>query len=67
MSQRDQSNTQLQIEIPRSRARSPLEEPCPECGAAPGQECMTKTSARPAATHQARWKLARFLPTGGER
>lgn len=63
MSCRDESGTQLAIDVPRSPRRSPLDEPCPKCGAARGEDCRTVTSGEPAATHLARRKLARYLPT----
>ena len=57
MTQRDDSYTQLRIEVPRSARRSHFSEPCPKCGAPVGEQCRT-ASGDAAPTHRARRVLA---------
>ena len=53
---------QLAIDVPEARAKSPLKEKCPKCGAPPGEHCTTETGEYAASTHKARALIASYLP-----
>ena len=64
MTQRDESDSaqQLEIPVPPAQRRSPLGEACLKCGAAPGERCRTASGELVTYEHRDRKRLTRFKP-----